>query len=86
VQENILPYKKPDGHQTPADKKHAHRFKYAKGEKNISSKTQQKVALLAKQCKYTSASRRANKKVNNNRIAVYSAQRNRHRIIPKKKS
>jgi len=39
VQENILPYKKPDGHQTPVDKKHAHRFKYAERETNISSKT-----------------------------------------------
>jgi hypothetical protein len=44
-----------------ADKDSAQGFKYPAGRENISSKTQRQVALLAKQSKYTSASRRANK-------------------------
>jgi hypothetical protein len=46
VQENILPYKKPDWYETPADMKECTPLWYSAGGANINSKTQQQMSLL----------------------------------------
>ncbi len=58
VQRSILPYSSPDWNGILADKESAQGFKYPAGRENISSKTQQQVALFAKQNKYISTSRK----------------------------
>jgi hypothetical protein len=59
VQRSILPYISPDWNGILADKESAQEFKYPAGGENISPKTQQQVALFAKQSEYTSTSRKA---------------------------
>jgi hypothetical protein len=84
VQRSLLPYSSPDWNKILADKGSAQGFKYPAERENISSKTQQQVALLAKQSKYIR--RRERVKVKNNTMAVYSTQQNRHRLVLKQKS
>jgi len=75
VQENILPYKKPDGHQTPVDKMHT-AFNMRQGT-NISSKTPHQMSPFIKQYKYTSTYTKG-VKINSNKIALPSAQQEHH--------